>query len=460
MDGRNLTDPHETGLYHETGVSHETGLCHETGVYRVAGPDPGAPGGRDEVLARYAISADIPLADAAEALAIEQSLGTRSASAEVVAAHGARVVSVIDAGSDRAATLASGTPAGNAARHSGYVEIAFPAANLGSLPTLVVAVAGEALETKTFKELRLLALGLPGSLLGDYGGPAFGVSGVRAALGVRGRPLVVAILKPSVGLSPTEAADLAARMARAGADVIKDDELNSSITGCDMAERARAVSDALAWVESETMSPKAYAVNITGPLERLVDIAENLNGLGNVWPMLCDQALGYDAVRMVSRWSARPILCHRASGAFRGGPFGVEPSVVAGLTRLAGGDLVHCGGVGGKLFDSKANALASVGSCSTDLGEIAGSVAMIGGGYWAGSIGAVRRAMPDDNFAYVLGSGVTDHPDGPTAGVRSVMIALEAEIEGRSFGEVADIPEVERATMAFGSPWEDDDLRD
>lgn len=338
---------------------------------------------------------------------------------------------------------------------AGLAKVAFPAVNLGSIPTLLVAVAGEALETMDFDGLRLIALDFPEEWLRSFEGPRFGVGEIRRILGVAGRPLLIAILKPSVGLEPEEAAALAALLARGGADVVKDDELASAVSGHDPIERARAVSEALSWVEAETLKHCVYAANITGPVDALVDQAESLADLGNVWPMVAEHATGLDSLRVLRAGASRPILCHRAySGALvRSTDFGVEAAVLAGLARICGGDLVHCGGIGGKLFDSNASVLASMSSCWRPLAGLALSLPIIGGSYWAGSVGAVMRVIGDNDFGFVLGSGVTDHPDGAQAGMRSVAIALEAELSGDGIGSVADRPEIARAIDHYGAVW-------
>lgn len=319
-----------------------------------------------------------------------------------------------------------------------------------------MAVAGEALETLDFDELRLIALDFPEGWIGGFTGPEFGIGGIREHLGVAERPLLIAILKPSVGLGPDEAASLAASLARGGADIIKDDELASAVLGHDTIERARTVSEALSWVEAETLRPCVYTANITGPVDGLAEMADSLADLGNVWPMVAEHAIGLDALRVLAAGAGRPILCHRAySGVTtRSGDFGVEAAVLAGLARICGGDLVHCGGIGGKLFDTDNGVRASMASCRRPLAGLSPSLPIIGGSYWAGSIGAVISAIRDNDFGFVLGSGVTDHPDGAEAGMRSVVIALEAELEGGGISSVADRPEISRAIDHYGAVWQ------
>ena len=70
--------------------------------------------------------------------------------------------------------------------------------------------------------IRVLRLDLPPSLLQQFKGPRFGRAGLRALLGVAGRPLLGTALKP-MGLSAVDLADLAYQLALGGVDIIKED---------------------------------------------------------------------------------------------------------------------------------------------------------------------------------------------------------------------------------------------
>lgn len=366
------------------------------------------------------------MARAAEALAIEQSTGV-----DALGSYRARVVDVDE--------------------DNRIAKIAYPVANLGSIPALLVAVAGEVFETLGFDELWLLAIDLPVSWISQFAGPNFGTKGVRGKLGISDRPLLIAILKPSVGLSPQEAAELAEALARGGADIIKDDELNSTISGHDPVERARVVSRALFRISDRC----TYVVNITGPVDKLADRVRAVSELDNVWMMVTEQAIGIDTLRVLSSQSRQPILCHRAycGPMVRGGPFGVDASIIAGMTRIAGGDMIHCGGIGGKLFDSDEGVLASISSCRRILGDLRPSLPVIGGGYWAGSVEAVIRKTKTFEIGLIFGSGVIEHPDGPESGMRSVSIALDTVLQGKKIQSACGQRDFSRAVEHFGEIW-------
>src|SRR3954452_2640295 len=69
--------------------------------------------------------------------------------------------------------------------------------------------------------VELVDAAFPDALAAQFGGPRYGLAGLRGLLGVHDRPLTCAALKPQ-GLTPTQLAELCATFARGGIDIIKD----------------------------------------------------------------------------------------------------------------------------------------------------------------------------------------------------------------------------------------------
>ncbi len=228
----------------------------------------------------------------------------------------------------------------------GLAVLEFPASNWGAnLPLLVSAlVAGEGVETRAFTRCRLLDLELPPGFLP---GPAVG------AIGHRGVGL---ILKPSLGMSPSECAAVAEVAGEAGADLVKDDELLGDPAWCPLEDRVEAVAAVL-------HPSVVYCPNITGPTATLLDRARRVVEIGATGVMVNAFAQGLDAVLALREADLGvPILAHRVgSGPMaRNDRFGVAPAVLASLTRLAGADFVLVGAYGGKLFDTDADVDAQI----------------------------------------------------------------------------------------------------
>jgi 3-oxoisoapionate-4-phosphate transcarboxylase/hydrolase len=87
----------------------------------------------------------------------------------------------------------------------------------------------------------VLDLEPPDDYAAEFPGPAFGVKGTRDATNVRGGPLVGTIIKPSIGLSPEETAELVDMLCEADIDFIKDNELIGNPPYAPLEARVKAV---------------------------------------------------------------------------------------------------------------------------------------------------------------------------------------------------------------------------
>ena len=93
----------------------------------------------------------------------------------------------------------------------GYLTaIRFPAEIFepGNVPQYLSVVAGNLFGLGRLEAVRLNDVEFPESLV-RFSGPKFGIEGVRNLLETRNRPHVGTIIKPKVGLTPADTADLA-----------------------------------------------------------------------------------------------------------------------------------------------------------------------------------------------------------------------------------------------------------
>src|SRR5438874_3499499 len=184
------------------------------------------------------------------------------------------------------------------AEGGGRAVIAWPWRNWGpNLPQLMASVlVGEGGETARFTRCRLVAMEWPDELVAALGGgPRFGLEGVRAWLGpsADGRPLLGGIVKPSLGLGPSEVAATAAALASGGCDFVKDDELLADPDWGPLSDRVRRVADALGALRR----PCLYAANVSGPVDTLLERAAPAVAAGAGAIMVNAVATGLDGVR-------------------------------------------------------------------------------------------------------------------------------------------------------------------
>jgi ribulose-bisphosphate carboxylase large chain len=268
----------------------------------------------------------------------------------------------------------------------------FPAATNDVALLVSSLFAGEWGDSSAFAHCRLVGVEWPDGFLP---GPAFDAPD---------RVLVGAIVKPSLGLSPAEVAETAAMLARAGADLVKDDELLGDPEWCPLEERVSAVAAA----------GVRYAANVTGPVETLLERARRVVKLGAGAVMINAFAQGLDALRALRAADLGvPLFAHRVGAALwaRQPAFGVAPAVVAELTRLCGADYVQVGSFSGTVYDSAGDVRAQIDACHRPLGGACRSVAVIGGG--VGPDNAARQldaARTRSGVMLLFGSAAYDGP--------------------------------------------------
>ena len=200
-------------------------------------------------------------------------------------------------------------------------------------------------------DVELLKVDLPDRLVEAFGGPRFGIEGIRTLVGAFGRALTCTALKPQ-GLAPEALAKLAATFARAGIDVIKDDHGIADQSYAPFAARVGAVQRAVTAANRETGGRTAYAPTISGSPSTIVRQARiaHEEGAGMVLfaPMLAGIPVLHELVRDHLKV---PVLAHPAfAGALR-----IAPSLLLGkMFRIFGADAVIFPNHGGRFSYSPA----------------------------------------------------------------------------------------------------------
>jgi hypothetical protein len=270
------------------------------------------------------------------------------------------------------------------------VAVDFPALDgeTSAEQLLAACVAGEWADRGDVESCRLVEVEWPEGLPG----PAF-----PAQPGVS----VGAIVKPALGLSPVEAAAVAAELASGSAVLVKDDELQRSSP-----DRVRAVNAAIP-------DHVLYAANVTGAhVDAIVEAGARalmvnafLAGLASIGRL---------------REYGLPIFVHRVGSAFlrRGGPVSVSASVLAELTRLLGADYVQVGSFSPRTFDSDDEVREQIAAARP-------ATAVIGGGVGADNAREqLERAGTREGVMLLLGSAAYAHPGGVRAGVAAAVDAI------------------------------------
>ncbi|MEA3639851.1 MAG: RuBisCO large subunit C-terminal-like domain-containing protein [Lamprobacter sp.] len=223
--------------------------------------------------------------------------------------------------------------------------------------------------------VRLQRIELPPALLQHYQGPRFGIAGLRQQLGITDRPLLCTALKP-MGLSPTELAEMAYRLALGGIDLIKDDHGLSDQTFCPFDERVSRCAEAIARANQQTGRTSLYLPNITAPADELNARAERARERGAGGLLLCPGLTGLDSLRRLAADDqiALPILSHPAllGGLSLGPSQGLAHGLLFGtLTRLAGADATIFPSFGGRFAFTAAECQAIAAAAKAPLAGLA-----------------------------------------------------------------------------------------
>ena len=311
------------------------------------------------------------------------------------------------------------------------LKLSWPLENLGaSLPNLMATIAGNLYELKPIRSLRLMDMTLPPAFAQAYPGPAFGIAGTRALTGVQDRPLIGTIIKPSVGLSPQDTADIVAQLCKAGVDFIKDDELQADGPACPFDERVTLSMAVINRYAERSGKKVMYAFNLTGELDEMKRRHDLVQQLGGTAVMLSLKSVGMAGFNAFRRHAQLPIHAHRNGWGYLQG--GWSYTAWQKLWRLAGVDHMHVNGIANKFQEDDDSVITSARACMTPM--FAEKPCTIMPVFSSGQ--TVRQAVPtwerlqSTDLIFLAGGGLFAHPGGIAAGVSALRQSWSAAIEG------------------------------
>lgn len=420
------------------------------------------PASRPEFTARYFVESSVASEKIAQVIAGEQSSGTflslPGETDELKERSRARVVRI----NPLAPVLQPTLPSAYVARHAhggvfhrAEIEIAFPVANVGAnLPTLLATIAGNLYELGEVTGLRLLDLDMSAEYAAQFAGPAFGVAGTRRLAGVHGRPIIGTIIKPSIGLSPEQTAELVDGLCAADIDFIKDDELMADPPYAPFDHRLRAVMPVLKRHADRLGRMPMYAINISGTIDQMLLRHDAVLAAGGTCVMVSANWAGFAGVEHLRRHAKLPIHGHRNGwGAFTRYPgLGFSFTAYQKLWRLAGVDQLHVNGIRSKFCESDESVIESARALLAPWAGVQTIMPVSSSGQWAGQAPDLYTALGSDDVMHLAGGGIIGHPDGIAAGMASMREGWEAAKAGVSLQSYAEShPALRRALVHFGN---------
>jgi len=321
------------------------------------------------------------------------------------------------------------------------IKIAYPQElfEQGNMPQILSSIAGNIFGIKLAKNLRLLDLSFPKKLASSFQGPYLGIQGIRNLTKVKNRFFIGTIIKPKLGLSPKQHADLAYKCWLNGLDVVKDDENLSSMQFNNFYERIKLTVQAKFKAEDKTGEKKLYMPNTTSESREMIKRAEYVKKQGNEFAMIDILTAGFSALQTLRESNLKlGIHAHRAMhAAFTKNPkHGISMRVIGEISRLIGVDTLHIGAFG-KMTGTKNEILNTEIEIESDFIPAKADIleqdwhgkkpvlAVASGGLYPALLEKIYPKM-GNNVLYQFGAGVHAHRHGTEAGARAVRQAAEA----------------------------------
>jgi ribulose-bisphosphate carboxylase large chain len=300
-------------------------------------------------------------------------------------------------------------------------------------------VRGNLFELPEVSGLRLVDLELPEAFGRAYPLPQFGVTGTRKLTGVQGRPVIGTIVKPNIGLTPQQTAELVSKLAGAGVDFIKDDEVQADAPHSPFDQRVAAVMRAVNDAAQRTGKQVMVAFNITDELDAMCRHHDTVVAAAGGCVMVSLNSVGFVALSALRRRCKLPIHGHRNGWGMlnRCALLGVEFTAYQKLWRLVGVDQIHVNGLRNKFSESDESVVKSIQACLTPLFGGHQAMPVVGSGQWAGQAGETYRRTGTVDLLFLSGGGIVGHPAGPAAGVRAIQQAWQAAVEGVAMEDYA-----------------------
>lgn len=369
------------------------------------------------------------------------------------------------------------------------VWIAYPTRlfdRVGNVQNILTYLVGNVLGMKEVRAMKLQDVWFPPAMLEQYDGPSYTIDDMRDYLEVHGRPILGTIVKPKMGLTSAEYAEVCYDFWVGGGDFVKNDEPQANQDFCPYDKMVRHVKAAMDKAVKETGKSKVHSFNVSAAdFQTMIQRCELIRNAGfepGSYAFLIDGiTAGWTSVQTLRRMYPDVFIhFHRAShGAYTRpeNPFGFSVLVLSKFARLAGASGIHTGTAGvGKMQGSPeeditaANAIlrmkskghyfeqswASVSENDDDIVRLTkedssgGTILtddswrgmkkccpIISGGLNPLLLKPFIDVMGHTEFITTMGAGCHAHPRGTKAGAAALVQACDAYTSGIDIAEYA-----------------------
>ena len=225
----------------------------------------------------------------------------------------------------------------------------------GNVQNILTYIAGNVFWMKEIQALKLLDVRFSPAMIEQYDGPSYTLDDMRKYLNVYERPILWTIVKPKMGLTSAEYAEVAYDFRVGGGDFVKNDEPQANQDFCPYDKMVAHIKEAMAKAVKETGHKKVHSFNVSASdYETMISRCEMVvNSWMEKWSyafLIDGTTAGWMAVQTLRRkYPDVFIHFHRAGhGAFTRpeNPIGYTVLVLSKFARLAGASGIHTGTAG------------------------------------------------------------------------------------------------------------------
>lgn len=356
----------------------------------------------------------------------------------------------------------------------------------GNVQNILTFIVGNVLGMKEVSALKMLDVWFPSSMLEHYDGPSYTLDDMRKHLGVYERPVLGTIIKPKIGLTAAEYAEVCYDFWSGGGDFVKNDEPQANQDFCEYEIMVKYVKKAMDKAVKETGHKKVHSFNVSAPdFDEMIRRCELIRAAGfekGSYAFLIDGiTAGWMAVQTLRRrYPDVFIHFHRAGhGGFTRpeNPIGFSVLALSKFARLAGASGIHTGTAGvGKMKGTPQEDITAAKNILRLLAnghffeqswarvpkkdkqvielikeDMAHHVILeedswrgmkkccpiISGGLNPTKLKAFIEVMGETDFITTMGAGVHAHPKGTFSGAKALVQACEAYKKGIDIAEYA-----------------------
>ncbi len=345
----------------------------------------------------------------------------------------------------------------------------------GNVQNILTFIVGNVLGMSDVSALKLLDVWFPPAMLEQYDGPSYTLDDMREYLDVYDRPILGTIVKPKIGLTASEYAEVCYDFWTGGGDFVKNDEPQANQDFCDYENMVKYVKQAMDKAVEETGQKKVHSFNVSAAdFDEMIRRCELIKDAGfepGSYAYLIDGiTAGWMAVQTLRRRYADVFIhFHRAGhGAFTRpeNPLGFSVLILSKFARLAGASGIHTGTAGvGKMKGTPSDDITAAHNIAklsaeghfftqtwsqvpekdVDITELVKQdraeyvileddswrgmkkcCPIVSGGLNPTKLKPFIDFMGNINFITTMGAGTHAHPDGTRSGARAIMQAAEA----------------------------------